>query len=47
MTDTGTISGYFRSDHDRLDALLQLFQTLKRQNFAKAKEAVHAIQIGP
>ena len=39
MPNTGTIGGYFRNDHDRLDALLQSFQTLKRRNCSKAKEA--------
>ena len=46
MTDTGTISGYFRNDHDRLDTLLQSFQSLKRQNFAKAKEAFTQFKSG-
>ena len=46
MTDTGTISGYFRHDHDRLDTLLQSFQSLKRQNFAKAKEAFTQLKSG-
>ena len=46
MRDTGTISGFFQHDHDRLDALLQSFQTLKRQNVLKAKEAFTQFKSG-
>jgi iron-sulfur cluster repair protein YtfE (RIC family) len=46
MHDTGTISGFFQHDHDRLDALLQSFQTLKRQNVSKAKEAFTQFKSG-
>jgi regulator of cell morphogenesis and NO signaling len=34
-----TISVFFQQDHDRLDALFQSFQALKRHDMAKATEA--------
>ena len=46
MRDTGTISGFFQHDHERLDALLQSFQTLKRQNVSKANEAFTQFKTG-
>lgn len=46
MSETRTISGFFQDDHDRLDALLQSFQTLRRQNFSKAKEAFTQFKSG-
>ena len=46
MSETGTISGVFQNDHDRLDALWQSFQALKRQNFLKAKEAFAQFKSG-
>jgi len=39
MSETRTISGFFQHDHDRLDVLFQSFQTLKRQDVLKAREA--------
>jgi len=41
-----TISATFDEDHDRLDALFKSFQTLKRQDFAKAKSAFLAFKVG-
>jgi iron-sulfur cluster repair protein YtfE (RIC family) len=46
MRDTGTISGFFQHDHERLDALLQSFQTLKPQNVSKAKEVFTQFKSG-
>lgn len=46
MRDTSTISGFFQNDHDRLDALFQSFQTLKRQNVSKAKETFTQFKSG-
>ena len=41
-----TISTMFDEDHDRLDDLFKAFQTLKRQDFAKAKSAWVDFKIG-
>ena len=46
MSETRTISGFFQGDHDRLDALLQSFQALKRENFSKAKDAFTRFKSG-
>jgi len=46
MTVHRTITDVFEEDHDRLDALFQSFQTLKRHDFAKAKEAFKEFQFG-
>jgi regulator of cell morphogenesis and NO signaling len=46
MTETRTISGVFQHDHERLDALLQSFQTLKHQDFSNAKEAFRQFKSG-
>lgn len=46
MSDENTVSGFFQQDHDRLDALFQAFQTLKRSNFAKAKETFKEFKVG-
>ena len=46
MSETRTISGFFQNDHDRLDALFQSFQTSKRENFSKAKEAFTEFKSG-
>jgi hemerythrin superfamily protein len=39
MSDAPAISAFYQDDHDRLDALFQAFQTSKRQDLSKAKEA--------
>ncbi|HEX6531604.1 MAG TPA: hemerythrin domain-containing protein [Nitrospira sp.] len=46
MSETRTISSFFQNDHDRLDALWQSFQALKRQNFSKAKETFTQFKSG-
>ena len=46
MTAQNSISAFFQQDHDRLDALFQSFQTLKRHDFEKAKEAFKEFKIG-
>lgn len=46
MSDKKLIAGYFEQDHDRLDALFQSFQTVKRRDFAKAKEAFKEFKFG-
>ncbi|MDF0642473.1 MAG: hemerythrin domain-containing protein [Nitrospira sp.] len=46
MTDARTISSYFEDDHDRLDELFKSFQTLKRSNFDKAKDAFTQFRFG-
>jgi regulator of cell morphogenesis and NO signaling len=46
MSEQKTISTFFEEDHDRLDALFKSFQTLKRQDFAKAKSAWADFKVG-
>lgn len=46
MTVHRSITEFFEQDHDRLDALFQSFQTLKRHDFAKAKEAFKEFKFG-
>lgn len=46
MSEQKTISAFFAEDHDRLDALFQSFQTLKRHDIAKAKEAFKEFTFG-
>lgn len=46
MSDENTVSAFFQQDHDRLDALFQSFQTLKRHDFAKAKEVFKEFKFG-
>lgn len=46
MPETRTISTFFTDDHDRLDALLQSFQVLKRQQVSKAKETFREFKLG-
>lgn len=41
------ISVTFEQDHDRLDALFNTFQQLKRTDFAKAKDAFVEFKYGP
>ena len=43
---TQTVSGYYGKDHDRLDDLFKNFQTLKRSDFAKAKENFRDFKFG-
>ncbi len=46
MTVRRTITEFFEQDHDRLDALFQSFQTLKRHDFAKAREVFKEFKFG-
>lgn len=46
MTVHRSIAEFFEQDHDRLDALFQSFQTLRRHDFAKAKEAFKEFKFG-
>ncbi|WP_455376919.1 hemerythrin domain-containing protein [Petrachloros mirabilis] len=46
MSEQKTISAFFEQDHDRLDALFQSFQTLKRHDFKKAQEAFKEFKFG-
>jgi regulator of cell morphogenesis and NO signaling len=46
MSEPETISAFFEQDHDRLDALFQSFQALKRHDFPKAKEAFKEFKFG-
>ena len=40
------ISTFFEEDHDRLDGLFKLFQSLKRSEFGRAKEAFKEFKFG-
>lgn len=46
MSEPETISAFFERDHDRLDALFQSFQALKRREFHKATEAFKEFKFG-
>lgn len=41
-----SIQHFFQEDHERLDALFKTFQTLKRSDYAKAKEAFVQFKFG-
>ena len=41
-----TIANYFQEDHERLDALFNAFQRLKRSDSAKAKESFKEFKFG-
>ena len=41
-----TIRAYFEQDHDRLDELFRIFQTMKRTEFSKAKGAFKDFKFG-
>lgn len=41
-----TITALYEKDHDRLDELFKTFQTSKRSDFAKAKEAFKEFKVG-
>jgi polyphosphate kinase 2 len=43
---TTTVREHFAQDHDRLDALFESFQSLKRSDFSAAKEAFKAFKTG-
>ena len=46
MSEQRTITAFYEADHDRLDELFKTFQTLKRSDFAKAKEAFKEFKVG-
>lgn len=46
MSERIAISTFFEEDHDRLDGLFKSFQSLKRRDFAKAKEAFKEFKFG-
>ena len=46
MTEQSTIAAFYEKDHDRLDELFKTFQTLKRSDFPKAKEAFKEFKVG-
>lgn len=46
MTEQKTITAFYEEDHDRLDELLKTFQTSKRLDFSKAKEAFREFKVG-
>ena len=46
MTEQKTITAFYGEDHDRLDELFKTFQTSKRSDFAKAKEAFKEFKVG-
>ncbi len=46
MSEEKTITAYYERDHDRLDELFKAFQTSKRSDFSKAKEAFKKFKVG-
>lgn len=46
MPEQETISAFYEQDHDRLDELFKTFQTFKRSDFDKAKEAFQEFSVG-
>ncbi|HEY5931935.1 MAG TPA: hemerythrin domain-containing protein [Nitrospira sp.] len=46
MSEQRTITAFYEADHDRLDELFKTFQTLKRSDFAKAKEVFKEFKVG-
>ncbi|UVT16114.1 MAG: hemerythrin domain-containing protein [Nitrospira sp.] len=46
MSEQRTITAFYAEDHDRLDELFKTFQTSKRSDFVKAKEAFKAFNVG-
>jgi regulator of cell morphogenesis and NO signaling len=46
MPEPKTISASYEQDHDRLDELFKTFQTFKRSDFPKAKEAFQEFKVG-
>ena len=41
-----SVTSYYEADHERLDGLFKTFQTLKRKDFAKAKQAFVDFKFG-
>src|SRR6478752_6770695 len=46
MSEQQTVTAFYEKDHDRLDELFKTFQTSKRSNFIKAKEAFKEFKVG-
>ncbi|MCP9468846.1 MAG: hemerythrin domain-containing protein [Nitrospira sp.] len=46
MGEQKTITAWYEEDHNRLDDLFKTFQTTKRSDFAKAKEAFKDFKVG-
>jgi len=46
LSEQRTITAFYEADHDRLDELFKTFQTLKRSDFAKAKEVFKEFKVG-
>jgi regulator of cell morphogenesis and NO signaling len=46
MSEQNTITAFYAEDHDRLDELFKTFQTSKRTDFAKAKDAFKEFKVG-
>lgn len=46
MSEQKTITAYYEEDHDRLDELFKTFQTSKRSDCAKAKDAFKQFKVG-
>jgi len=46
MSEQTTITAFYAEDHDRLDELFKTFQTSKRSDFVKAKEAFNEFNAG-
>lgn len=46
MNEQETVTAFYEKDHDRLDELFKTFQTSKRSDFAKAREAFKEFKVG-
>lgn len=46
MSEQKMIAAFYEEDHDRLDELFKIFQTSKRSDFTKAKEAFKEFKVG-
>lgn len=46
MSELKTITKFYEQDHDRLDELFKRYQSLKRTDFANAKEAFKDFKVG-
>lgn len=46
MSEQPAISAFFEQDHDRLDALFTSYQSLKRSDYNKAREAFKEFKFG-
>jgi len=46
MSEQQTVTAFYEKEHDRLDELFKTFQTSKRLDFVKAKEAFKEFKIG-